>query len=175
MHFLSYFHFKTFKYDLINKFHYKKTKNISKLKKIILNFNCKNTKLKNLSSSLLALELITNKSGHLTKTKQSNILLKIRKGNPVGCKVVLENKQIFNFLDRFISEILPKIKNIDKLKIDNTINRTSFCFEINDILNFKELENNYYIFNELNKLDLTIVFESSLELNFNLTSFKLIN
>lgn len=177
MHFLNYFNLKPFKYDLINKFYYNKTKNLPKFKKIILNFNCKTTKIKSLSSSLLALELITNKKGILTITKQPNILLKIRKGNPIGCKITLKEKHIFNFLERLLCEVLPKI-NVDKeLKISNTTNKNCFYFEIKNTFNFKELENNYYLFNELNKLDIVIIFESQLgkEFNFMISSFKLLN
>ena len=110
MQFLEHFNKKTFKYDLINKFLYKNTKKLPKIKKIILNFSCQSTKLKNLASSLLALELITTKKGLLTTSKKANILLKLRKGNPVGCKIVLTSKNYYNFLARFLNEILPKLE-----------------------------------------------------------------
>jgi ribosomal protein L5 len=60
MNFLEHFYLKTLKYDLSNRFLYKNTKELPKLKKIILNFGCKTSDLKQLSASLLALELITN-------------------------------------------------------------------------------------------------------------------
>lgn len=177
MNFLNYFHYKTIKYDLINKFNYNKTKNLPKLKKIILNFSCKNTQIKNLASSLLALELITLKKGNLTITSKSNILLKIRKGNPVGCKVVLQNHRMFTFLERLICDIIPKIINIKKHKLADIKNKTSFSLKILNAFNFKELEKNYTLFNELNTLDIVIVCESNLkkELVFILNSLKLIN
>ena len=90
MHFLDYFYTKTLKFDLINKFYYKELKNLPKLKKIVLNFNCRTTNLKTLATHLLALELITNQKSNLTISKRPNLLLKIRKGNPVGCKVILK-------------------------------------------------------------------------------------
>jgi large subunit ribosomal protein L5 len=177
MTFLNYFYNKTTKYDLINKFNYNKTKNLPKLKKIILNFSCKNTQIKNLSASLLALELITLKKGNLTTTTKSNILLKIRKGNPVGCKVVLQNCKMFTFLERLICDIIPIIANIKKYKVADIRNKTSFSLKILNALNFKELEKSYNLFNELNNLDIVIVFESHLkkELIFILNSLKLIN
>lgn len=46
-------------YDLENKFKYNSIKNIPKIQKIYLNFNCKTTLLKFLLSSLVALELIS--------------------------------------------------------------------------------------------------------------------
>lgn len=177
MNFLKYFHYKTIKYDLINKFNYNKTKNLPKIKKIILNFSCKNTQIKNLAASLLALELITFKKGTLTVTSKSNILLKIRKGNPVGCKVVLQNSIMFTFLEQLICDIIPKIQNIKKYKLANIKNKTSFSLKILNALNFKELEKSYNLFNELNSLDIVVVCDSNFkkELVFILNSLKLIN
>ena len=77
MHFLEHFFFKTLKYDLINKFVFIDADKLPKLKKIILNFGFKTADMKQLSSGLLALELITNQKGILTTTTKSNILLKV--------------------------------------------------------------------------------------------------
>jgi large subunit ribosomal protein L5 len=172
MHFLEYFYFKTFKYDLLNKFNYNKLKNLPKLKKIVLNFNCKSLQLKNLASSLLALKVITSKMGTLTLTKKPNILMKIRKGNPVGCKIVLRKHEMFNFLERLIVEAFSKT---DYQYSKNTTNKTSLSFELNNTFNFKELEKNYYLFYDIPTLNVTIVYESHLkkEISFLKTSFKI--
>jgi large subunit ribosomal protein L5 len=172
MNFLKHFYNIILKYDLLNKFNYNKTKNLPKIKKIILNFGCKNTKLKNLASSFLALELISSKKGYLTKTKKSNIFLKLRKGNPVGCKVILTNKQMFNFLERNLTELFFKEKNFLKLNIKNQMKKNFFSFDLHNKFNFTELEKHYYLFNELDKLDITIVLNLKKELVFILKSFK---
>ena len=102
MNILNYFYTKTLKYELLNKFLYKNVNKLPKIKKIIFNFNCKNFELKNLAVSLLVLELITNQKGILTKSKYSNILLKICKGNPTGCKVILRKRKMLDFFFRLI-------------------------------------------------------------------------
>lgn len=160
MQFLNYFNFKTLKYDLFNKFIYGSTKDLPKVEKIILNFGCKTTEIKRLSASLLALELVTQQKGKLTKAKNSNILLKLRKGNPVGCKVTLRNKQMFRFLERLLVDIFPKIKNFTGLTISKKIKQNIFTYELHDTLSFTELEENYYLFNNLPKLSITIVTRS---------------
>jgi len=172
MHFLEYFYLKIFKYDLLNKFKYNKLKNLPKLKKIVLNFNCKSLKLKILSSSLLALKIITSKKGKLTLTKKPNILMKIRKGNPVGCKVVLRKHEMFNFLERLFVEAFSETR-YPHLK--SATNKKPFSFQINNTFYFQELEKNYYLFNNLPKLEVTIVYESFLkkEIKFFLASFKI--
>lgn len=56
MNSIKLFYNKTLKYDLINKFLYKKTKSLPKLKQITLQLDTSDTHIKNLSSNLLALQ-----------------------------------------------------------------------------------------------------------------------
>jgi large subunit ribosomal protein L5 len=157
MHFLEKFYSKTIKYNLVNKFLYKTTKNIPKLKKITLNFGCQTADIKQLSSSLLAFELIANQKGSLTKTKHSNILFKIRKGNPTGCKITLSNYNSYNFLSKMICEIFPRLKNFSGFNSIKKIKKNAFSYECHETFAFKELESHYYLFNKLPKLNITII------------------
>jgi large subunit ribosomal protein L5 len=157
MNFLTTFYSKNLKYELINKFSYDKTNSIPKLKKIILNFGCKTADLKQLSSSLLAIEFITNQKGVMTKTKKSNILFKIRKGNPTGCKIILTKLNAYNFLSKLIIEIFPKLKNFSKIDSNKKIKKNAFSYDLHETFSFKELENHYYFFNNLSKLNITVV------------------
>lgn len=174
MHFLEKFYNKTLKYDLINKFLYNKTKNLPKLKKIILNFGCKTADIKQLASSLLAIELIVNKKGNLTKTKYPNILLKIRKGNPTGCKVTLYNYQMFDFFSIMLIEILPNLKNFSGFNVSKKAKRNIFSYTLYETFCFSELKNHYYLFNNLPKLNITLITNSKTkeELVFLLLSFQ---
>lgn len=157
MHFLTKFYNKNLKYELINKFIYNKSSKIPELKKIILNFGCKTADLKQLSSSLLAIEFITNKKGIMTKTKKSNILFKIRKGNPTGCKIVLSKFNAYNFLSKLIVEILPRLKNFSGFNSYKKIKKNAVSYDLHETFTFKELENHYYLFNNLSRLNITIV------------------
>lgn len=100
MNILEYYYKKIIVYDLINKFSYNNLKKVPELKKIILNFGCKNFEIKNIASSLLSLELITAKRGTITKSKQANILLKIRKGTRILGPIpkTLKKKKFMKFV-----------------------------------------------------------------------------
>jgi large subunit ribosomal protein L5 len=163
------------KYDLINKFYYKNHKQIPKLNKIILNFSCKDINLKKLISSIIALELITTQKSIVTTSKKSNIILKIRKGNPTGCKVTLRKKNMYNFFFRLISEVFSNIKLFEGFSNKKFKNKTnSFSFNISKTLFIYELENYYQFFKDLPKLQIVIVTNSlsSFELIFLLKSYK---
>jgi ribosomal protein L5 len=68
---------KKFKYFLINKFNYSNTKKLPQPEKIILSFNCKNTDIKKIVPSLIALTLITKQIGCFIKSKKSHLSLKL--------------------------------------------------------------------------------------------------
>lgn len=175
MHFLEKFYNKTIKYELSNKFHYKEVGGIPKLKKITLNFGCQTADMRQLSSSLLALELIASQKGLMTKTNFSNILFKIRKGNPTGCKITLSKFRMFNFLTKLLFEILPQLKSFTGLTLPKKIQNNVFSFKLCEMCTFNELENHFYIFNNLPELNITIITNSKTkqELVFLLKSFQL--
>jgi large subunit ribosomal protein L5 len=155
---------KNLKYNLLNRFHYRKTKHFPKLEKIVLNFGLKTTETKQLINSLLVLELITKQKATLTVTKYSNILLKIRKGNPIGCKVTLRKNSALNFLDKMSDEIFPKFKNTKQFfKISKKIKKNNFSYNLHEIFNFQELENKFYLFTNLPKLDITLITNSKIK------------
>lgn len=166
MHFLDRFYNKTLKRDLINKFIYKNTKDLPTIKKVILNFGCGTTNIKQLASRLLALELISNKKGSFTKTNCPNILFKIRKGNPTGCKVTLSKSQQSIFLGKLVLEIFPKLKNFKGFSMTKKLGKKVFSCELVENFSFSELDSHYYLFNSLPKLDITIVTNAKTEEEF---------
>jgi len=153
VHFLKKFYLTTIRYKLLNKFIYKKLIELPKLQKIVLNFELKKIDTKTLFSGLLAFELIVNQKGHIIKvTNNNNITLKIRKGNPSGCKIILKNDKLFKLVAYFLLNILPKIKQ-EKFNL----NKNAFSCKIKETLNFLKLESHYYFFNCLSSLNLTIL------------------
>lgn len=171
MNFSKNYYEKTIKYELLNKFNYKNINNIPKIKKIVLNLGCKGVNMKLLAHSLLALELITAKQGMLSVSKKSNLLLKIRKSNPVGCYVNLKKNYIFDLIEKLLVEVFPKMKNTNDLNFNLTKkNFKSTSHTINNPLLFSELEHNYYLFNNISNIQITILTNSN---NLNETTFLL--
>lgn len=175
MHFFEHYYENIIRYDLLNKFAYKNIQQLPKLKKIVLSFKCRNSDSNQLISSLVALELITSQKPIIIKSKISNISFKIRKGNPVGCKLVLRKTSMYIFFARFLLQLLPNYKILKNISSQNFKSiKKSFSFEINKILFFPELENQYQFFNRLGNLQIIIVTNSKTykELIFLLKSFK---
>jgi large subunit ribosomal protein L5 len=173
MQIFEFYYNNVIKYDLINKFYYKNHKQIPKVIKIILNFNCNNVNIKKLVSSMIALELITSQKGIILTSKKANISLKLRKGNPIGCKVTLKKIYMNIFFFRLISEIFPNIKLFEGF-ISKKFKNNSFSFKINKTLFLIELEKYYQFFKDLPNLQIIVITNSlfSFELIFLLQSYK---
>jgi len=168
---IEYYYKKIIAYDLINKFHYKNVKKIPKVKEIVLNYNSKNPELKELVASLISLKLLsTDKNIVLTKAKKSNISIRIKIGQPVGCKITLKNKKMYEFFSKLLSEILPNLKNLKETKLNKKKYQTkNFSFTL-------KLETNFYLFNSLPPLNINIITNTTTkkELFFLLNAFKII-
>ncbi len=157
-------------YDLLHKFVFKEIKHIPKLKKVVLTFCLKKYEIKHLLTSLAALKIISDvKFCSITKSKLSNVSLKIKKGNPIGSKVMLRKERMNLFLLKLLN-----LRFLNKKKFEN-VNKNTFSFKIKDILKFSELEQNYQYFKNLPVLNVNIISTSIKKdlLLFLLKSYKL--
>lgn len=175
MFFFELYYHKIIKYDLINTFSYSNLKQIPQLKKIVLNFGYQKSNFKSLISGLLALEFISCKKSKLTKSKHLNVFLKIKKGNPVGCKVILKKNAMYFFYLKLITSIFPKIKQNQIDQFQQKFKSIKYIsIHLKNPLLFIELENQYQFFKDVPRLDITLLTNSKSqdELFFLLKSIK---
>ena len=170
MNVLENYYKKIIRYDLINKFFYRNLNDIPELKKIILNFSTQN-----IAASFLILELITGKQGTITKSKRTNILLKIRKGNPIGCIIILKKTSMYCFFWKLLTEVFPNSKDFKKINVSRKLSGKNLSLILADLIYFKELEKQFYLFKDLPPLNITFVINSKIpkEIVFLLHSFKI--
>ena len=102
---------KHIKHDLKSKLELNNIFEVPKIKKIILNMGVGEGKD---DSKLIdrALEDLTLISGQAVKTNQKRLFqaLKLGEGIPLGVKVTLRNKIMYEFLDRLVNIAIPRIK-----------------------------------------------------------------
>jgi large subunit ribosomal protein L5 len=174
MNLLENYYKKVIRYDLINKFFYHNLSDIPELKKIILNFGCKSFVIKDIAASLVALELITTKQGTITKARRPNVLLKVRKGHPVGCIVVLTKTKMYDFFLKLLAQVFQNLKDFKGIKVSKKLKDKSFSLTLMDLINFEELEQQFYLFTNLPPLNIILITnaKSKKELVYLLNSFK---
>ena len=176
MFFFETYLFKTVRCDLVNTFFCQNITKIPKLKKIILNFGYQKSNFRSLITSLLALEFISYKKGIVTKSKHINVFLKIKKGNPVGCKLILKKTAMNFFFIKLKTSISPSVKQSQIYQHQQKVGlRNSISFQIKNPLLFTELENQFQFIKDVPQLDITLLTdsESQKELLYLLKSIKL--
>lgn len=169
---LNYFCQNIIKHDLLNKFNYWTLKDIPKIIKTILTFKSNYLKLKEITKFLLVLELVANNKSNVIKSKVYNLTIKLKKGMPIGCKITLHKKSLYYFLTKLIFEIFPKNTN-EFLNLKNNLQLT---LKLKNLISFFEIENKYYLFNNVNNLNIAILTTANTqkELIFLLSSLKLL-
>ncbi len=98
---------------LVKKFSYKSIMQVPRLIKIVINIciGLSSIDKKYLDDAFFNLSLISSQRPILTYAKKSIANFKLRKGIPIGCKVTLRKKLMWNFLDKFIFISIPRIRD----------------------------------------------------------------
>ena len=99
--------------ELTKKFGYKNSLQAPRLKKIVMNMGvgAASQDIKILEQAMADLSLITGQRPALTRARKSIANFKIRKGIPVGCKVTLRGRRMYEFLDRLVNVVLPRVRD----------------------------------------------------------------
>ena len=169
------------KKDLLLKFYYKTPiKGLPGINKVILSFNFKTSSFsfKTLMLMLIALEIITNKKSTFIISKEFNLILKIKKGQPIGCKIVLKKNHALFFLKTLMSnDNNSLLYNINVNQKNLTSYTNSLAFSNLNLFKFNQkiLEDNYHIFRILPKLNILLISRDSAypyEFLFLLRSYK---
>ena len=153
MNFFNKYNKNIVKYDLIEKFLYKNYMELPQIEKIILNIDIKNFNMKKIVSSLFALKLISKKKGTTINSKKPCILLKIKKGDIIGCRVILINSQIDYFISK---QVLQSMFTIKRLNINEHTNK-SLNFTVDTLFFFNEIEQYFSFFENLSSLKVTLI------------------
>jgi len=126
---------------LMKEFSYKNVMQVPKLEKIVLNVGMgeaiENIKL--LDAAVKELATITGQKSVITRASKSIAGFKLRKDMPVGCKVTLRGNMMFEFLDKFISVALPRIRDFRGISSGSFDGRGNYAFGVKEQLIFPEI------------------------------------
>ena len=145
--------------ELMLKYQYDNVNEIPSIEKVVLNTSMKTSdfKVKMIPSYIVALTLITGQKASPTLAKKGNAKLGIRKGAVTGVKVTLRNEKMFQFLDFFITLVLPRIKNFEGIKAKSLNEEGNLTIQLKDPFTFPQLEAATHVFNNVGPINVTIV------------------
>ena len=127
--------------ELIKEFGYKNALEVPKLTKIVLNMGvgeAVNDK-KKLDAAVTDLTAIAAQKPVVTHAKKSIATYRLREGQPIGTKVTLRGKRMYDFLDKLITVALPRVKDFRGLSKSKFDGRGNYAFGIKEHLIFPEI------------------------------------
>ncbi len=131
----------TIKAALIEKFGYKNAMQAPRLDKIVLNIGCgeavaDSKKIKSAENDLM---LIAGQKPVITRAKKSIAGFKVREDMPLGVKVTLRGDRMYDFLDRFITVAMPRIRDFRGVSVKSFDGRGNYAMGIKEHLVFPEI------------------------------------
>jgi len=127
---------------LQKRFAYKNPHQVPRLDKIVVSMGVgdatQNKAL--LDNAVKDLEQITGRKVIITKARKSISNFKLRQGMPIGCKVTLRDEIMYEFFDRLVAIVIPRMRDFRGIPTDSFDGRGNFSLGIKEQTVFPEIE-----------------------------------
>tara|TARA_B100000513_G_scaffold93060_1_gene39214 strand:- start:666 stop:1211 length:546 start_codon:yes stop_codon:yes gene_type:complete len=142
---------------LQEKYSYKSVMQVPKLEKICLNQGLGDavTDKKMVEQACDEMTLITGQKAVATKSKKDISNFKLRKGMPIGARVTLRGDKMYEFLDRFITSSLPRVRDFRGINPKGFDGRGNYNLGIKEQIIFPEIDIDKV--NKITGMDITFV------------------
>ena len=127
---------------LRERFAYASVMQVPRLRKITLNMGVGEgaSDRKALESAVADLTLISGQKPIVTHARKSVAGFKIREGWPIGCKVTLRGERMYEFLDRLISVVIPRVRDFRGYSPRAFDGRGNYSLGIREQITFPEID-----------------------------------
>ncbi len=143
--------------QLMKDFSFKNVMQVPKLERIVINMGLgeavQNAKL--IESAVEELTAITGQKPIVTRAKKSIASFKLREGMPIGVMVTLRGKQMYDFLDRLVSIVLPRTRDFKGISPKAFDGRGNYTLGIREQIVFPEI--NYDKIDRIKGMNVTLV------------------
>jgi large subunit ribosomal protein L5 len=128
--------------DLMAKFGYQSVMEVPRLTKITLNMGVSEAVAdkKVMDHAVGDLTKIAGQKPVVTKSKKAIAGFKIRDGVPIGCMVTLRGARMFEFLDRFVTVALPRVRDFRGISGRSFDGRGNYNIGVKEQIIFPEIE-----------------------------------
>ena len=142
---------------LIKEFSYQNRMQVPRLECIVLNVGMgeatQNVKL--LDAAVKELGVITGQRPVVTRARKAIANFKLRKGLPIGAKVTLRGRRMYEFLDRLVTVALPRIRDFKGVSPKAFDGRGNYTLGLKEQLIFPEIH--YDAVESIHGMDITVV------------------
>ena len=132
--------------SLAEKLGRKNRHSLPKLQKIVVSMGVGSaiSDKKHMEDAVSALSDITGQKPQVCKARKSVANFRLREGSPIGCKVTLRGRRMYEFLDRLVSIALPRVRDFRGLNPQAFDKRGNYSLGLNEQLVFPELNPDKY-------------------------------
>lgn len=110
---------------------------------------------KALDAATRDLATITGQRPVITRAKKSIATFRLRAGNPIGAKVTLRGKRMYDFLDRLFNVALPRMRDFRGVSPDSFDGRGNYTLGLREQLVWPEID--YDAIDKVRGMEITIV------------------
>src|SRR4030042_5160403 len=143
--------------ELKAKFGYKNIMQVPRLSKIVLNMGLGEaiTNPKAIESAETDLTAITGQHPVVTRAKKPIAAFKLRTGLPIGMMVTLRGERMYDFFDKLINIVLPRIRDFQGISPDSFDGQGNYALGMREQVVFPEID--YDKIEKLRGLEIVIV------------------
>ena len=127
---------------LLDTFKYKSIMQVPKLEKIVLNMGLGEAihNIKLLDSAVEELKIIAGQQPVVTRAKRSIAAFKLREGMPIGCRVTLRYKRMYDFYYKLVNVALPRVRDFRGLSAKAFDGHGNYTLGIKEHIIFPEID-----------------------------------
>ncbi|HJX16847.1 MAG TPA: 50S ribosomal protein L5 [Acidiferrobacterales bacterium] len=128
--------------ELMNKFGYTNPMQVPRITKITLNMGVGEAMAdkKVIENAVSDMQKICGQKPLITLARKSIANFKVRENWPIGCKVTLRRAHMYEFLDRFISIAVPRMRDFRGLSARSFDGQGNYSLGIKEQIIFPEID-----------------------------------
>src|SRR5260370_34445173 len=142
---------------LMQEFGYENSMQVPRLEKIVINMGVGEAvqDAKKIDAAVGELSAIAGQRPVVIRARQSIATFKLRENMPIGCKVTLRQRRMYEFLDRLITVALPRVRDFRGVSARSFDGRGNYALGLKEQLVFPEID--YDKVDAVRGLDIVIV------------------
>ncbi len=142
---------------LMKEFSYKNIMQVPRISSIVLNVGMGEAiqEIKLLDAAVKELAVISGQKAVITRARKSIATFKLREDMPIGCKVTLRGDRMYEFLDKFISLALPRVRDFKGISSKSFDGKGNYALGIKEQIIFPEI--NYDKISSMHGMNIVIV------------------
>ncbi|HZX11791.1 MAG TPA: 50S ribosomal protein L5 [Acidobacteriota bacterium] len=115
---------------------------VPRVEKVVINMGVGEAleNIKVLDKAQKELSLITGQWPAVGRAKKSISTFKLRKGKPIACYVTLRRNRMYEFIDRLVNIVLPRVRDFRGVSVKSFDRKGNYTLGIKDQLVFPEID-----------------------------------